>query len=132
MNTETIKILYALKNGSLVNLESITTNSNKLSQSILKFLYKEGFILSYKIKQKLNYHNNTSEIDVQLRHYFGKPVLNKIKLMSFPSKPLHISYKSLCRINEKNKVFVFSTIKGLLTLNECKKFKVGGILLFIC
>ena len=132
MNIETIRILNVIKNGSLVNLESVVTDSNKLSQSILKFLYKEGLILSYKIKKKSKFYNNTSEILIQLRHYFGKPVLRKLKVLSFPSKPMCISYKSICRISAKNKVFAFSTIQGLLTLNECKKQRLGGVLLFVC
>jgi ribosomal protein S8 len=132
MNIETIRILNVIKNGSLVNLENVITDSNKLSQKILSFLYKEGLILSYRLRRKANYYNNTSEILVQLRHYFGKPILRKLKVMSFPSKTMCISYKSICRISAKNKIFVFSTTKGLLTLDECKRFRVGGILLFVC
>ena len=132
MNIETIRILNVIKNGSLVNLERVITDSNQLSQKILSFLYKEGLILSYRLRKKANYYNNTSEILVQLRHYFGKPVLRRLKVMSFPSKPLCVSYKSICRISAKNKIFVFSTTRGLLNLDECKRFKLGGVLLLVC
>jgi len=132
MNIETIRILNVIKNGSLVNLESVVTDSNQLTQKILSFLYKEGLILSYRLRKKGNYENNTSEILVQLRHYFGKPSLRKLKVMSFPSKPMCVSYKSICRINARNRIFVFSTIQGLLNINDCKRFKLGGVLLFVC
>lgn len=132
MNIQTIKFLNKLKNASLINNEFITVDSNKFIHLLLKFLYKEGFILSFKIKEKDSFHNNTTEALVILRYFYNKPIFRDLKIISSPSKNTVLSYRSLSRITSKKNILVFSTIKGLLSLDECKKFKVGGILLFIC
>ena len=132
MNIGTIRLLNSIKNASMTNTELVCVNSNKLVQSVIKILYREGLILSFKVRRKKNYINNTSEVLVYLRYFYNKSVLTRLRIISSPSRKIHISYKNLTRICCKNRVFIFSTIKGLLTLDECKKNRVGGILFFIC
>lgn len=131
MNLETIKFLSQLKNASLVNHENVCVRSNRLIQSLLKFLYKEGLVLSFRTK-KHQLFGFTSNSFVNLRYFFNKPIFKHFKIMSSPSKRKYVSLHILSRIYSKKNIFLFSTNKGLLTLNECKKFKVGGLLLFIC
>jgi ribosomal protein S8 len=133
MNIETIKFLIKLKNASTVNQESFYSNVNKLSQNLLKILYKEGFVLSFRIKKRdSSYDSNTTTSKINLRYSHNKSVFRYLKIVSSPSKRRYFCLKSISRINSKRNLFVFSTNKGLLTINECKKLKVGGVLLFIC
>lgn len=132
MNIETIKFLNQLKNASLVHHESIQTNSNRLIQSLMKILYKEGFILSFRTKKKDNYFNLTSESFVNLRYFYNKPIFRNLKIMSSPTKRRYFGIKSISRISSKKNLLIFSTNKGLLTLNDCKRLNIGGILLFVC
>jgi ribosomal protein S8 len=131
MNIETIKNLNQLKNASLVNHELVKLNSNKLTKNLLKLLYKEGLILSYRINEK-NIKKITPEFVVRIRYVYNKSVFKQLKIISSPSQRRFLCLKSISRIASKKNLLVFSTNKGLLTLNECKKFKVGGVLLFIC
>jgi len=130
MNIGTIRLLTCIKNASITNTELICVNSNKLVQSVIRILYREGLILSYKIRKKDNYINNTSEVLVHLRYLYNRSIGENLKIISSPSRKIHISYKNITRIGAKNRIFIFSTTRGLLTLNDCKKYKVGGILLF--
>lgn len=132
MNIGTIRLLNSIKNASITNTEFVCVNSNKLVQSVIRIMYREGLILSYKVRRKENYFNNTSEVLIYLRYYYNKSILKRLKIISSPSRKIHISYKNITRISCKNRVFIFTTTKGLLTLDECKKKKVGGILLFVC
>lgn len=132
MNIGTIRLLNSIKNASMTNTDLVCVNSNKLVQSVIKILYREGLILSFKVRRKENYLNNTSEVLVYLKYYFEKSNLTRLKIISSPSRKIHISYKNMTRISCKGRVVIFSTTKGLLTLDECRKHRVGGILLFIC
>jgi len=132
MNIGTIRLLNSIKNASMTNTDLVCVNSNKLVQSVIKILYREGLILSFKVRRKENYLNNTSEVLVYLKYYFEKSNLTRLKIISSPSRKIHMSYKNMTRISCKGRVVIFSTIKGLLTLDECRKHRVGGILLFIC
>jgi ribosomal protein S8 len=49
MNLQTIKNLNKLKNASLIKSESISLEHSFLILNIIKNLYKEGFIQSFKI-----------------------------------------------------------------------------------
>jgi ribosomal protein S8 len=132
MNVETIKFLNQLKNASLVHHESVQTNSNKLIQNLMKILYKEGFILSFRTKKRENFYNLTSESHVSLRYFYNKPIFRNLKIVSSPSRRRYFGIKSISRINSKKNLLIFSTNKGLLTLNDCKRLNIGGILLFVC
>tara|TARA_R110000764_G_C11029072_1_gene385101 strand:- start:1509 stop:1961 length:453 start_codon:yes stop_codon:yes gene_type:complete len=132
MNIKTVQLLTQLKNASIINQETIVADSNHFVLKLLKILYKEGLILSFQIKRKQNFVNETSEAQVNIRYVHNKPVFKNLKIVSSPSYKKIVSLKNISRIVAKKRFFLFSTNLGLLTLNECKKHHVGGILLLVC
>ena len=130
MNKTLIKFLLLLKNSSFLNKETLTIPYNKLHLEILNILYKEGFILFFKVlKNKLTL--NTS-INIGLRYSFGKGLLDKLKFISKISRPVYINYKNISKISDKKFTLFLSTNKGLLTSISCKFLKIGGVAVFIC
>ena len=130
MNIQTIKNLNKLKNASLTKNESVSLEYNFLILNIIQQLYKEGFIQSFKIKRDFIMDKKT--ILVNLRYYFNKSILNKLKILSSGSKIKALDFKSVSRLNSKKEVIFLSTNQGILTHLECKHHKLGGILFFIC
>lgn len=124
MQTFLLKLLIDLKNSSLVQKTSLNITLNLSYFPILRVLYKQGYILSY-IKNKKN-------ILIKLRYYYNKNALKNIKIMSNASKPVYLTKFDVFKIREKNSLPVLLTSKGIFTSIECKKYKMGGILLFIC
>ena len=129
MNNNIIRFLIELKNASLSRKETITVEYSRLSNNLVKTLYREGFIQSFKT---LAGKENTKKIVVTLRYYFNKPVFNNLKLFSKPSHLRYMKFSDICNISDKKYVCFFSTNKGILTILECKKNKIGGKLLFVC
>ena len=119
-----IKALNKLKNASLTNKEVVYLNFDLKYFEVLRILYREGFIQGYKIDKK-NY-----QTIVYLRFFQNKSVLDRLRFLSVPSRERFISYKDLCLINNKKTFVLLSTNKGLRTIFECKKQKLGGKLLF--
>ena len=120
-----IKALNKLKNASLVNKEVVYLNFDLKYFEVLRVLYREGFIQGYKIDKK-NY-----QTIVYLRFFQNNSVLDRLRFLSVPSRERFISYKDLCLINNKKTFVLLSTNKGLRTIFECKKQKLGGKLLFL-
>ena len=120
-----IKALNKLKNASLLNKEFVYLNFDLKYFEILKVLYKEGFIQGYQI-DKDNY-----QIVVYLRFFQNKFVIDRLKFLSVPSSHRFLSYSELCLISNKKTFILLSTSKGLRTIYECKKLKIGGKLLFL-
>lgn len=132
MNVKTVNFLTQLKNASLINKESIKGELNSFILQVLKALYKEGIILSFKVVNKPMFFNNTSEVLVNVRYINQKPIFANLKIVSSSSYQKIVSLKNICKLITKNKTFLFSTNKGLLSITECKKYHVGGVLLFSC
>ena len=132
MNLNTVILLSQLKNASLNKKECITVEVNHFTISILESLYNEGLILSYVIVKKDFFNNNTVNARIHIRYLYNQPVFENLKIMSSPSFTRIVSIKNICRLNPKKHTFFFSTDKGILTLQQCKQQKIGGVLLFIC
>jgi len=132
MNINTITLLSQLRSASLNKKESVMLEINNFTITVLDSLYNEGLILSYTIVRKQGFLNNTKTALVHIRYVHGKPVFENLKILSSPSFTRIISIKNICRLNPKKENFFFSTNKGILSLQECKNKRVGGILLFMC
>lgn len=126
MNTTSIKFLLKLKNASLIFQEKVEIEYNMFNLSILKVLYRTGCIQYYSI-------NTTKTILIVLKKDFNKSLTQNLKIISTPTNKVVLDYKDISQLKRKNNTtMIFSTNNGLLTLTECKKQKLGGLLLFIC
>jgi small subunit ribosomal protein S8 len=117
-----------LKNGSLANKESVKIKYHKFNVSILKVLYKEGFVASYKIVS----NNKNQDILINLRYYFNSSSISNLKIISSPSKTTYLNVQEISKINSKKNIYFFSTSEGILTDLECKLRGIGGTLYFVC
>jgi ribosomal protein S8 len=125
MNNTIIILLIKLKNASALNRNFIVTPQNTFVVSILKLMYKTGLIQGYTIAD--------TKIKIFLRNIFNQSLTKNLKIISTPTMKTYVTYQELCKIKDNNNtVFFFSTNKGLLTLTECKKYRTGGTLLFLC
>ncbi len=128
MNNQIIKFLSLLKNSSLAKKKFVTVNYNNLIIKCIEALYKEGLILSYFVQKEKN--NNPVKIQIKLRNVDDIVLTSKIKIVSKPTNIKYLQYHQLCRITLKEKTGFFSTNRGILTLDECKKNRLGGVFSF--
>lgn len=84
-------------------------------------MWDEGYILGYKISK-----NNPSMIVVYLKYNNNLPSINKIKIISKSSLRVYYSVKQLWKLKENQGLIILSTTQGLLSINSCKKFGIGG------
>jgi len=99
-----------------------TKKKKKLCESFLKILWEKGLILGYKTSTKDK--NNFKIFLKYLKN--GEPAINRIEFISKPGRRIYYSTKQIWRINSNDIFLIFSTNKGLKTLTECKKLKLGG------
>lgn len=131
MNINLIKLLLQLKNASLAKKEVVHFSCNLLCLELLKLLYNEGFIQSFKIMSK-----NESDAEkqfratIKLRYSYNKSALRGLKIMSTPSHSKYLTLKEISKIQDRKNILVLSTNEGLRTGMECKKSRIGGTLLF--
>ena len=131
MNINLIKLLLKLKNASNSQKEHITVVSNKTYNIVLEALYQEGLIQSFSNSKKDFLEKNVTT-DVYLRYPSNKSSFETFKIVSTPSRVHFLTFSDLCKISDKKYTLFLFTDKNLLTGSECKKYGLGGKLLFIC
>jgi small subunit ribosomal protein S8 len=107
-----------IKNGQLAKRNFIYQARKNICEAFLKILWDEGFILSYQI--------DSNKLKIFLKYKNKKPVINNIKLISKPSKRIYWSLNQIWKIDSSKNFIVFSTNKGLKSIVDCKKLKIGG------
>lgn len=110
-----------IKNGQLAKRSFIYQKKKKLCEAFLKILWNEGFIIGYKQSK-----TNSDCIKIFLKYINGKPAINNIKLITRPGRRVSYSIKQIWKIDSSKNFIIFSTNKGLKTIDSCKKLKIGG------
>lgn len=130
MKNTLVKFLIKLKNASLSRRESVSVDFNLLCLEITELLYKEGFVQSFSIEEKVINNVLKSSIKINLRYFYNKPLLNELKIISTPVQLAYLGVRNLAKLpSTKHRLFL-STSKGFLTGLQCKEKNLGGLLLF--
>jgi small subunit ribosomal protein S8 len=111
----------SIKNGQLAKRSFIFYTRKKICESFLKILWHEGFILGYKKDS-----TDKNKLIIFLKYKNGQPVINSLKLISKPSRRMYYSIKQIWKIDSSKSFIIFSTDKGLKSIIDCKKLKIGG------
>lgn len=114
-------MISSIKNGLLSNKKFIKTQKQKNCEAILNILWDEGFILGYKTCKF-----EPKSIIIFLKYSKNVPSIKSIKSISKPSLKIYYSLKQLWKLNLNQSLIIVSTNKGLLSVEECKKLKIGG------
>lgn len=126
MNNKIVKFLNTIKNASLARKDTVVISYNASLIKCVEVLYKEGLILSYSTVKE----GSEVSIVVKLRKIDDIVLTSKLTLISKPTNIKHLPYHEICRLTLKEKTGFFFTNKGILTLEECKQQKVGGVFSF--
>lgn len=111
-----------IKNGQMAKKSVILELRKNICESFLKILWDEGFISGYRI-----FAQNNKKIEIFLKYTrAGKPVMNSLKCLSKPGRRLYYSSKQIWKLDSSKTFIIFSTNKGLRTIGQCKKDKIGG------
>ena len=127
MNQTVINFLVNLKNASLKKKFFIVISANKKLLNLIKLFYKEGFIQSY------SFVDNCKSIIIYFRYPLNINLFKNVKILSTPTKIIHLKYVDIIKILDNNKLLVLSLSNfKYVTSLTCKKLKIGGIACFTC
>lgn len=111
-----------IKNGQMARKSVVIGPKKTICESLLKILWDEGFISGYKVSMQ-----NNNRIEIFLKYTkTGKPVINSLKFLSRPGQRIYYSAKQIWKLDSGKTFIIFSTDKGLKSISECKKNKIGG------
>jgi len=117
-----------IKNGIFKKFSSVFINKSRLTLAFLDVLMQEGMIRSYCIL-------SDKKIEVFLKYYKGKSVINDIIPISSSGRSIYYSVGDIYRWKDlyspMHSFLILNTSKNVFSSNELKNYKVGGQVLCI-
>ena len=128
MTIKIINLLIALKTASIQKQLTANVAFSQTNYLVLKLLYNEGFIQSFSVKLGPKTHY----FSVSLRYSLNKSVLSNLRIISKPSLLRYLNYVDICKLSSNIFFAAVSTDKKFISLHDCKQYRLGGQILFIC
>lgn len=114
-------MLTCIRNGQVSNKLSVTMPASKFKVAISDVLKREGYIKDYVIKETIKL-----KLEVMLKYFHGKGVIESIQRISRPSLRIYKQKHELPKVMSGLGIAIISTSRGLITDKEARKFGLGG------
>jgi small subunit ribosomal protein S8 len=111
-----------IRNAQRVEKLSVSMPSSKLKVAIAKVLKDEGYIEDYQVRT----NGPKSELDIQLRYYAGRPVIERLERVSRPGLRIYRGRDALPKVMDGLGVAIVTTSRGVMTDRHARATGVGG------
>jgi len=115
-------MLTRIRNGQQAGKTSVRMPSSKLKVAIAKVLQDEGYIDAYVVREA----DGKAELDVALKYYADRPVIERIERVSRPGLRVYKGSDDLPKVMNGLGVAIVSTPKGVMTDRAARASRVGG------
>ena len=120
-------MLTRIRNAQQSEKVDVTMPSSKVKTAIAKVLKDEGYIEDFAIRTIEGKH----ELNVSLKYYAGKPVIEKIERISRPGLRVYRGREDIKPVMNGLGVAIVSTSQGVMTDRKARATGVGGEVLCI-
>lgn len=120
-------MLTRIRNAQLSEKTSVVMPASKLKAAIAQVLKDEGYVEDFAVHQA----DGKPVLDISLKYYAGRPVIEKIERVSRPGLRIYKASKKLPDVMNGLGVAIVSTSKGVMTERKARANGVGGEVLCI-
>lgn len=120
-------MLTRIRNGQMAEKLGVTMPSSKLKEAVAKVLLDEGYIENFAVRKD----GAKAELDIELKYYAGRPVIERIERVSRPGLRVYRGQQELPRVMNGLGIAIVSTPKGVMTDRMARSVNVGGEVLCI-
>jgi small subunit ribosomal protein S8 len=121
-------MLVRIRNAAAVGKPTVKMPSSKIKVAIAKVLQDEGYIGGAHVTQV----GAKSELEVVLKYYEGKPVIDKLQRVSRSGLRQYRGKDAIPKVLGGLGVAIISTSKGIMTDVQARQQGVGGeVLCFV-
>jgi small subunit ribosomal protein S8 len=120
-------MLTRIRNAQAVEKASVAMPSSKVKVAIAKVLKDEGYIEDFAIRGEAS----KPELELQLKYYAGRPVIEHIERVSKPGLRIYKGAEELPRVMNGLGVAIVSTSRGVMTDRRARANGVGGEVLCV-
>ena len=120
-------MLTRIRNAQLSEKASVVMPASKLKAAIAQVLKDEGYVEDFIVHET----DRKSVLDISLKYYAGRPVIEKIERVSRPGLRIYKASNKLPNVMDGLGVAIVSTSKGVMTERKARANGVGGEVLCI-
>ena len=115
-------MLTRIRNAQMVEKANVAVPSSKLKVAIAQVLKDEGYIDGFNIKTE----SGKSELQIALKYYAGRPVIERIERVSRPGLRIYKGRHNIPQVMNGLGVAIVTTPKGVMTDRKARQTGVGG------
>jgi small subunit ribosomal protein S8 len=120
-------MLTRIRNAQSTNKASVTMPASKLKGAIAGVLKDEGYIEDFAVRDS----EGKPVLDISLKYYAGRPVIEKIERVSRPGLRIYRSNDKIPQVMNGLGVAIVSTSKGVMTDRKARAAGIGGEVLCV-
>jgi small subunit ribosomal protein S8 len=106
----------------MVAKASVSVPSSKVKVAIAQVLKDEGYIDGFQVKTS----DGKSELEIALKYYAGRPVIERIERVSRPGLRVYKGRDDIPQVQNGLGVAIVTTPKGVMTDRKARATGVGG------
>lgn len=115
-------LLTRIRNAQMVAKSTVVVPSSKVKVAIAQVLKDEGYIDGFQVKAD----GKKSELEISLKYYAGRPVIERIERVSRPGLRVYKGCEKLPQVMNGLGVAIVTTPKGVMTDRKARAAGVGG------
>ena len=114
-------MLTRIRNAQRANKVAVAMPSSKLKCAIAKVLKEEGYIEDFSVSADAK-----PVLEIQLKYYAGRPVIEQIKRVSRPGLRIYKASSEIPNVMNGLGIAIVSTSKGVMTDRAARQAGLGG------
>jgi len=115
-------MLTRIRNANRVGRRMVLIPRSKICLGIAQVLKDEGYIDGFEVKKD----GNKSELEIALKYYAGRPVIERIERVSRPGLRVYKGRDAIPQVMNGLGVAIVTTPKGVMTDRKARATGVGG------
>ena len=115
-------MLTRIRNAQMVQKAVVVMPSSKLKVAIAQVLKDEGYIDGYSIRSD----SGKAELDIALKYYAGRPVIERIERVSRPGLRVYKGRHDIPNVMNGLGVAIITTPQGVMTDRKARQAGIGG------
>ncbi len=120
-------MLTRIRNAQRADKASVSMPSSKLKVAIANVLKDEGYIDDYSVTEA----DKKPTLDIQLKYYAGRPVIERIERVSRPGLRIYKGSNDIPRVMNGLGVAIVTTSNGVMTDRKARAAGIGGEVLCV-
>ena len=111
-----------IRNAQRVDKQTVAMPSSKLKVAIATVLKDEGYIDGFQVKTEAG----KSELEIALKYYAGRPVIERIERVSRPGLRIYKGRHDIPQVMNGLGVAIVTTPQGVMTDRKARAAGIGG------